>query len=673
MRPRSRLFVALVGLDILFNPLIAVCYLGVMGLTGGAALATALQVIVGVLVVRWIAMYAFLSPGLRPLSESEDGAPGSIVRVGRTAYRAPFVVAPTWAFFNAAQWPVVTAVLLAAFPATAPLPPGAMVGTGLISIAIVIGALVVSFPLVEWLLAPTVRRISLAAQSRGITVPGRGLSFRGRLIAMALMLGSAPTLFLSAIAYMADTEHARRALTMSVEAAAATAALAHVEGEVAAAPPIAGAIVFTQRADGAFDPPEIAPLLSDRRVLGEALRDGAARGERASSVSDPSTGAALAIRRFGDGTAVGVVVLEGAGASTATINTLIFFFTIILLWAPMSAYFIARSTAEPVAQISAALRRVRAGEVSHAELVPVLHQDEVGALAESFNAMRGQLLDLIAQANRVTEGDLTVMVDMPGELGDAFRSQVASLRQMVTHTTESAAQLAVAAAEMYAAAQEQEGAAQQQSSGVEEVTRTMESLLEAATHISESTSGVLTKAERTRATTGATAERIAELSAHAGRIAEILDVIREIADRSDLLALNASLEGTRAGEAGRGFSLVAGEMRKLAERVTASVHDIKALVADVRASVSATVMATEESTKLADGTTESARQISLVTQQQRSGTEQAGVSMRDVASMITQSLSATQEIRALAGTLKQQADGLTALVSRFRSESSPAS
>ena len=219
---------------------------------------------------------------------------------------------------------------------------------------------------------------------------------------------------------------------------------------------------------------------------------------------------------------------------------------------------------------------------------------------------------------------------------------------------------------MYAAAQEQEAAAQQQSVGVEEVSRTMESLLVAATHVTESTMGVLGRAERTRETTSRTTERITELSGHASRIGEILEVIREIADRSDLLALNASLEGTRAGEAGRGFALVASEMRKLAERVTASVIDIKKLVSDVRASVSATVIANEESSTLAAGTTESARQINLVTQQQRSGTEQAGQSMRDVASMITQSLAATQQVRSLAEDLKVQADNLTGLVARFR-------
>jgi methyl-accepting chemotaxis protein len=270
--------------------------------------------------------------------------------------------------------------------------------------------------------------------------------------------------------------------------------------------------------------------------------------------------------------------------------------------------------------------------------------------------MVDQLRLLAQRTNEVSKGALDVEFEARGNLGEAFRSQVASLREIVGHIAQSAAQLAGAASEMYAATQEQEAAAQQQSVGVEEVSRTMESLLVAATHVTESTMGVLTRAEKTRETTSRTAERITELSAHASRIGEILDVIREIADRSDLLALNASL----------GFALVAAEMRKLAERITASVGDIKKLVSDVRSSVSATVLATEESATLAEGTTDSARQINLVTQQQRSGTEQAGQSMRDVASMITQSLAATQQVRSLAENLKLQADNLNALVARFR-------
>jgi methyl-accepting chemotaxis protein len=301
----------------------------------------------------------------------------------------------------------------------------------------------------------------------------------------------------------------------------------------------------------------------------------------------------------------------------------------------------------------------------------VFHQDEVGALARSYNAMLDQLREFARRVNQVSKGDLGVELHVHGDLGNAFRAQVTSLREIVSHIAQSALQLAGAASEMYAAAQEQELTAHQQSAGVTEVARTMDSLLVAANHVTETTMGVLARAERTRETTSRVAERITEMSAHAGRIGVILDVIREIADRSDLLALNAALEGAHAGDAGRGFALVAGEMRKLAERVTISVGDTQKLVGDVRASVSAAAMVTEESTRLAEGTAESAHRINLVTQQQRSGTEQAGQNMRDVAVTISQSLAATQQIRSLAEDLKVQAENLTRLVARFRLPDQP--
>jgi methyl-accepting chemotaxis protein len=360
------------------------------------------------------------------------------------------------------------------------------------------------------------------------------------------------------------------------------------------------------------------------------------------------------------------VVLKAQEVSSGTTLLLAVFLMMAAMWAPMTALSMANSTGVPVMRVSKALASVGQGEVAMAPKVPVYHQDEVGALAQNYNAMLDQLRLLAQRTTEVSKGALDVEYDARGDLGQAFRSQVVSLRDIVGHISQSAAQLGSAASEMYAAAQEQEAAAQQQSIGVEEVSRTMESLLTAATHVTESTINVLSRAERTRETTARTTGRITELSAHANRIGEILETIREIADRSDLLALNASLEGTRAGEAGRGFALVASEMRKLAERITASVTDIKKLVSDVRASVSATVLVTEESSRLAEGTTESARQINLVTQQQRSGTEQAGQSMRDVASMITQSLAATQQVRSLAEDLKTQADNLNTLVARFR-------
>lgn len=275
-------------------------------------------------------------------------------------------------------------------------------------------------------------------------------------------------------------------------------------------------------------------------------------------------------------------------------------------------------------------------------------------------------------ALRIADGDLSQpRLDLPrrdevGRMAEAFDRMVDAQHAVLRQVTETSNALAAAAAEIYAASQEQEAASSEQSASVEEVTRTVQSLLDSAGHISESAREVLGNAEQTRQTTELAVRKIAELSGHTSRISEILEVIREISDRSDLLALNAALEGTRAGEAGQGFSLVAAEMRRLAERVGASVQDIKALVGDVHSSSSSTVVASEEGRKLAEDATESARRITMVTQQQRTATEQVSQSMKDIASMVGQSTSAVRQTRELAGELKAQADRLAQVVGRFR-------
>jgi methyl-accepting chemotaxis protein len=373
---------------------------------------------------------------------------------------------------------------------------------------------------------------------------------------------------------------------------------------------------------------------------------------------------------------IGVVIPGAAQVSLSTMLVILVILVMVAVWAVMNATFIAGSTAAVVVRISEALARVGGGAAEAAPRLPVFYQDEIGELAKTYNAMVDQLREFAHRATEVSKGALDVELGVRGELGDAFRGQLASLREMVGHIAHSASHLAGAAGELYAAAQEQEQAAHQQSTGIEEVGRTMAALLVAATHVTGSTMVVLAKADLARETTTRTAEQITELSAQAVRIGRILELIREIAGRSKLLALNAALEGIRAGEAGRGFTLVAAEMRKLTEQITASVQDIDEIVTDVRASMFATVKATLESNELAEGTAASAHQINLITQQQRSSTEQAEQSMRDVASMIARSLAATQQVRALAENLKAQAAELTGRVARFRlpapTRSSPA-
>ena len=147
-------------------------------------------------------------------------------------------------------------------------------------------------------------------------------------------------------------------------------------------------------------------------------------------------------------------------------------------------------------------------------------------------------------------------------------------------------------------------------------------LLDSVRQVTSVAQGVLTNAESTQRNNQIISERIRELMVRQRRIVEILEVIKDVANKSELLALNAALEGTKAGEAGRGFSLVASQMQRLAESVMGSVRDIKDLTAVIRDATDASVLATEEGRKLAADTTRSARRITEIVEVQQSASAQ---------------------------------------------------
>jgi methyl-accepting chemotaxis protein len=188
-----------------------------------------------------------------------------------------------------------------------------------------------------------------------------------------------------------------------------------------------------------------------------------------------------------------------------------------------------------------------------------------------------------------------------------------------------------------------EEVATEQASAVEETRRTMASLVAAADHISAAAEQVHENARQTRERNNGMAASASELDQLVREVGQALLGIDSLAERSDILALNAALQGSRAGEAGRGFVLVAEEMRRLAESVVAYVTQIRDLVKRIQQAQQDTAEATMAGVSLATETASSAESIRLTSRQQKGGTAAVTESMDAVTNLILQSKAGSQE------------------------------
>jgi methyl-accepting chemotaxis protein len=303
----------------------------------------------------------------------------------------------------------------------------------------------------------------------------------------------------------------------------------------------------------------------------------------------------------------------------------------------------------------------------------------------------------------VTDAGLTPLI---GGIGQVMET----LKKFVTEIREAALQLSTSSAEVLAAATQNESSTSAQASAIHETTATMEELKGASHQIAENAQMVAAIAEQTlsggkqgegaikafmssmekvRHNAIEVDDAIAKLSKRVERIGTVVEVIDEIADRSDLLALNAALEGAKAGDAGRGFSIVAAEMRRLAENVMESTKEIKNLITEIREATHAAKEASDGNKKMAgegeqlggnamqsvsgifagiQETSDAARVIHLATQQQRTATEQVVQSMSEIEEVTRQAQSGSKQATGAASELTRLAERLAELVKRFKVE-----
>jgi methyl-accepting chemotaxis protein len=357
--------------------------------------------------------------------------------------------------------------------------------------------------------------------------------------------------------------------------------------------------------------------------------------------------------------------------------------------------------------MTSTFKRMADGDLNQKSL-PILSQDEIGFLAKAFNELLIQMKELGEQAKTISEGNLTREINIRGDLAEAFGRMKESITDLTTNFNELSSAIEKQTSEMLINAKQQESGASQQAATVAEITSTMEELAATARQIANNTESVTKSAEEAALAVcegrdslaslvesmnsiedgnKTISDNIGQLNRHVQQIRGIVDLINDIADRSDLLALNAALEGTKAGDAGKGFLLVAAEMRRLAENVFTSTAEIKQLISEVTEATNTTVMATETGMKITregvqraigaekaftrivqtiEETTKAAKQISLASQQQRAATDQTVSAMGEVSEVVQQWVGGLRNTSHSVGVLSTITAHLRNLVSKYQ-------
>ncbi|MES2130576.1 MAG: methyl-accepting chemotaxis protein [Pseudomonadota bacterium] len=312
-------------------------------------------------------------------------------------------------------------------------------------------------------------------------------------------------------------------------------------------------------------------------------------------------------------------LLTGGGAACVVLAALV-------------AFLLTRALTAPLNNLTAAVGQITAGQ--QGARAAVLANDELGMVTIEFNrmaqaiedsqaaaraatdALRAKVDSLLAVVARAAGGDLTGRITVTGEdaigrMGEGLATMFDNLRLLLNNVQRAGIQVTTSATEIAASAKQQEA------TGIEQAQTSVE-ILSTTKEISANTSQLLKTMEEATAvadyTTNATADaqnnlkrmdqtmqhmvaatdsinaKLAALSEKASNINSVLTTITKVADQTNILSLNAAIEAEKAGDAGRGFSVVATEIRRLADQTSVSTWDIEQMLKEMQSAVSASVM-----------------------------------------------------------------------------------
>jgi methyl-accepting chemotaxis protein len=401
---------------------------------------------------------------------------------------------------------------------------------------------------------------------------------------------------------------------------------------------------------------------------------------------------------------------EAQTSARNTTLTIIFGTLAAVIVLALAGFIITRNIARPLRDLTAVAERITAGDLN-VKVSANTRTDEVGVLARTFDRMTQSLRTMAGAAEQIAAGDLrsTITPQSPDDvLGNAFARMVDNLREQTRQLVEGANVLGAAASEIVASTTQLASSASESAAAVSETTTTVEEVRQTAQVASQKAKHVSDSAQkaaqislsgrksaedvgagmtRIRQQMDAIAASMGRLSEQSQTIGQIIATVEDLAAQSNLLAVNAAIEAAKAGEHGKGFGVVAQEVKSLAEQSRQATTQVRTILSDIQKATTTAVLATEQGSKAVDVGTrqteaagesiqaltasvgeaaQAAIQIAASSQQQLVGVDQVAAAMGSIKQASTQNVASARQLEGAARSLGDLGQRLKQMVERYK-------